>query len=59
MTPSEVAVGDASASPLAATSTAALVAHAKEYGILYAIAYFVAADLGLLVKVSEVAGGMC
>lgn len=40
-------------------SSAALLAHAKEYGILYAIAYFVAADLGLLVKVTEVAGGMC
>lgn len=40
-------------------SSAAFLAHAKEYGILYAIAYFVAADLGLLVKVTEVAGGMC
>jgi len=51
-----VAVGD---SPQASVPVAAFLAHAKEYGILYAIAYFVAADLGLLVKVSEVAGGMC
>ncbi len=43
----------------ASASVAALVAHAKEYGILYAIAYFVAADLGLLVRASEIAGGMC
>lgn len=50
-----VAAGDSPAS----VPVAAFLAHAKEYGILYAIAYFVAADLGLLVKVSEVAGGMC
>lgn len=40
-------------------STAAFLAHAKEYGLLYAIAYFVASDVGLLVKVSETVGGMC
>lgn len=40
-------------------STATFVAHAKEYGLLYAIAYFVASDLGLLVKLSETVGGMC
>lgn len=40
-------------------STATFVAHAKEYGLLYAIAYFVASDLGLLVKVTETVGGMC
>ena len=40
-------------------SVAAFVAHAKEYGLLYAIAYFVASDVGLLVKVSEAVGGMC
>jgi hypothetical protein len=40
-------------------STAAFIAHAKEYGLLYAIAYFVASDLGLLVKVSETVGGVC
>ncbi len=51
-----VAAGDSSP---ASVPVAAFLAHAKEYGILYAIAYFVAADLGLLVKVSEVAGGMC
>jgi hypothetical protein len=39
--------------------TAAFIAHAKEYGLLYAIAYFVASDLGLLVKVSETVGGVC
>ena len=48
--------GAASSSPLAVT---AFVAHAKEYGLLYAIAYFVASDLGLLVKVSETVGGVC
>lgn len=51
-----VAAGD-TVSP--SISSAAFLAHAKEYGLLYAIAYFVAADLGLLVKVTEVAGGMC
>ncbi len=40
-------------------STAAFLAHAKEYGLLYAIAYFVASDLGLLVKVTQTVGGMC
>lgn len=40
-------------------STAAFIAHAKEYGLLYAIAYFVASDLGLLVKVTETVGGVC
>jgi len=35
------------------------IAHAKEYGILYAIAYFIAADLGLLTRVAEISGGMC
>lgn len=40
-------------------SVAAFVAHAKEYGLLYAIAYFVASDVGLLVKASEAVGGMC
>ncbi len=40
-------------------STATFIAHAKEYGLLYAIAYFVASDLGLLVKVAESVGGMC
>lgn len=35
------------------------IAHAKEYGILYAIAYFIAADVGLLARVAEISGGMC
>lgn len=43
----------------ASASVAAFIAHAKEYGVLYAVAYFVAADLGLLVKVADVAGGVC
>jgi hypothetical protein len=43
----------------ASASVAALIAHAKEYGVLYAVAYFVAADLGILVRASELAGGMC
>ncbi len=46
-------------SPPSPVSTAAFVAHAKEYGLLYAIAYFIASDLGLLVRVSEIAGGVC
>jgi hypothetical protein len=53
VTPSEV---DGGVSPI---SSATLIAHAKEYGLLYAIAYFVASDLGLLVRASEIAGGMC
>lgn len=40
-------------------SSATFIAHAKEYGLLYAIAYFVASDLGLLVKVTEMVGGVC
>lgn len=43
----------------ASASAVTLLAHAKEYGLLYAIAYFVAADIGLLARFSEVAGGMC
>lgn len=39
--------------------TALLVAHAKEYGLLYAIAYFVAADVGLIAKAAELGVGMC
>ena len=45
--------------PPSPISAATFVAHAKEYGLLYAIAYFVASDLGLLVKVTESVGGMC
>ena len=54
-TPSPITADEASAS----AAIPLLVAHAKEYGILYAIAYFVAADLGLLVRVAEGVGGMC
>lgn len=57
MVASDAVAGGDAVSP--SVSTAAFIAHAKEYGILYAIAYFVAADLGLLVKVSETVGGMC
>lgn len=56
MNPDAVAGGEP-VSP--SISTAAFLAHAKEYGLLYAIAYFVASDVGLLVKVSETVGGMC
>lgn len=35
------------------------LAHLKEYGIVYAVAYFIAQDLGLLAKFAETAGGMC
>lgn len=45
--------------PPSPISAATFIAHAKEYGLLYAIAYFVASDLGLLVKVTESVGGMC
>ena len=41
------------------TMSVTFIAHAKEYGILYAIAYFIAADLGLLTRVAEISGGMC
>lgn len=33
--------------------------HLKEYGIVYAVAYFIAQDVGLLAKFAETAGGMC
>ena len=52
----DTVAGGESSNPI---STAAFLAHAKEYGLLYAIAYFVASDVGLLVKVSETVGGMC
>lgn len=35
------------------------LAHLKEYGIVYAVAYFIAQDVGLLAKLTETAGGMC
>ena len=49
-------VEDASSQPAMSVT---FIAHAKEYGILYAIAYFIAADVGLLARVSEITGGMC
>lgn len=57
--PTDPMAGAEGHSPTSALSTATFIAHAKEYGLLYAIAYFVASDLGLLVKVSETVGGMC
>ena len=35
------------------------LAHLKEYGVVYAVAYFVAQDLGLLSQLATTAGGMC
>jgi hypothetical protein len=35
------------------------LAHLKEFGIVYAVAYFVAQDLGILTKIATIAGGMC
>lgn len=35
------------------------LAHLKEYGIVYAVAYFIAQDLGLLATLASTAGGMC
>lgn len=35
------------------------LAHLKEYGIVYAVAYFIAQDLGLLAQIASTAGGMC
>lgn len=49
-------IEDASSQPAMSVT---FIAHAKEYGILYAIAYFIAADLGLLTRVAEISGGMC
>lgn len=57
MVATDTVAGGDSVSP--SIPTAAFLAHAKEYGLLYAIAYFVASDLGLLVKVTETVGGMC
>ena len=51
------AVEESSSIPSSLSVT--FIAHAKEYGILYAIAYFIAADLGLLTRVAEISGGMC
>lgn len=33
--------------------------HLKEYGIVYAVAYFIAQDIGLLATLASTAGGMC
>jgi hypothetical protein len=33
--------------------------HLKEYGIVYAVAYFIAQDIGLLASLASTAGGMC
>lgn len=41
------------------TRTAIFIAHAKEYGLLYAIAYFVASDVGLIATLADNVGGMC
>ena len=41
------------------TRTALFIAHAKEYGLLYAIAYFVASDVGLIATLADNVGGMC
>lgn len=35
------------------------LAHLKEYGIIYAVAYFIAQDIGLLARFAETAGGVC
>jgi len=35
------------------------LAHLKEYGIVYAVGYFIAQDLGLLAQIASTAGGMC
>jgi len=35
------------------------LSHLKEYGIVYAVVYFIAQDVGLLSKFAETAGGMC
>lgn len=57
MTDSSIA-SDASSTGIT-PRTALFVAHAKEYGLLYAIAYFVAADVGLIAKAAELGVGMC
>ena len=44
---------------VAETRTAIFIAHAKEYGLLYAIAYFVASDVGLIATLADNVGGMC
>lgn len=41
------------------TKSAIFIAHAKEYGLLYAIAYFVASDVGILATLADNVGGMC
>jgi hypothetical protein len=33
--------------------------HLKEYGIVYAVAYFIAQDIGLISTLATTAGGMC
>lgn len=36
-----------------------MLGHLKEYGIVYAIVYFIAQDMGLLTTLATTAGGMC
>lgn len=45
--------------PGSAMAQLRFLAHLKEYGIVYAVAYFIAQDVGLLAKFAETAGGMC
>ena len=33
--------------------------HLKEYGIVYAVAYFIAQDLGLVASLASTAAGVC
>lgn len=33
--------------------------HLKEYGIVYAVAYFIAQDVGLISTMATTVGGMC
>lgn len=36
-----------------------MLGHLKEYGIVYAVVYFIAQDLGLIAQLAATAGGMC
>lgn len=55
MEPTESNTGDQGS----ALAQLRFLGHLKEYGIVYAVAYFIAQDVGLISTIATTAGGMC
>lgn len=56
---SEIIEGNDQGSSSSPVAQLRFLAHLKEYGIVYAVAYFIAQDLGLLSTIATTAGGVC